>query len=152
MKVETIARDGEVLAYIARADSIPDRTSFLTPDDCNLQVGHVVYPAGGEVARHMHLPIERHIIGTTEVLMVERGRCSVDIYAPERGVVATRELRAGDLLIAVAGGHGFRMLEDTVLLEIKQGPYPGGSEKERFWFPSTSRSLPRQTSPLSMRR
>ena len=25
-----------------------------------------------------------------------------------------------------------RVLEDTVLLEIKQGPYPGGAEKARF--------------------
>jgi hypothetical protein len=24
------------------------------------------------------------------------------------------------------------VLEDTVLLEIKQGPYPGGAEKARF--------------------
>jgi hypothetical protein len=35
-------------------------------------------------------------------------------------------------MVAVNGGHGFRVLEDTVLLEIKQGPYPGGAEKERF--------------------
>jgi hypothetical protein len=41
-------------------------------------------------------------------------------------------LRAGDIAIAVGGGHGFRMLEDTVLLEVKQGPYPGQTEKERF--------------------
>jgi uncharacterized protein YjlB len=80
----------------------------------------------------MHLPIERHVIGTTEVLIVERGRCEVDIYTQDRQVAATRELSAGDILIAVAGGHGFRVLEDTVLLEIKQGPYPGGAEKERF--------------------
>ena len=133
MSLETIACDGQVLAYLARGGGeSPDRTTFLTPDDCNLQVGHVVYPAGSEIARHMHLSIERHIVGTTEVLIVERGRCSVDVYAEDRRVVATRELVAGDILIAVGGGHGFRVLEDTVLLEIKQGPYPGGREKERF--------------------
>ena len=48
-------------------------------------------------------------------------------------MVATRELQAGDIVIAVSGGHGFRIQEDTVLLEIKQGPYPGfGADKERF--------------------
>jgi quercetin dioxygenase-like cupin family protein len=130
--IEAISSDGLVLAYIARGGPPPERTTFLTPNECNLQVGRVVYPAGGEIARHMHLPLERHVVGTTEVLMVERGRCEVDVYAEDRRVVATRDLRAGDILIAVAGGHGFRILEDTVLLEVKQGPYPGGAEKERF--------------------
>jgi hypothetical protein len=35
-------------------------------------------------------------------------------------------------MLMVAGGHGFRMLEDTVILEVKQGPYTGEDEKERF--------------------
>jgi hypothetical protein len=130
--LETIAVDGVVLAYITRSAPLPERTTFLTPDDCNLQVGHVVYPGGGEITRHMHLPVERHLVGTTEVLIVERGRCEVDVFGPERQLVTTRELHTGDILIAVGGGHGFRVLEDTVLLEIKQGPYPGGAEKERF--------------------
>ena len=72
------------------------------------------------------------IRGTSEVLIVRRGRCEVDIYNDERQIVATRELRLGDVMIMVGGGHGFRMLEDTVLLEVKQGPYTGVDEKERF--------------------
>ncbi|MCA1647486.1 MAG: hypothetical protein LC797_19180 [Chloroflexi bacterium] len=130
--IETITDDGVVLAYIARGDAPPRQTTFLTPDDCNLQVGHVVYPAGGEIARHVHLPIERHLVGSTEVLLIQRGRCEVDVYTDDRRLVATRQLQVGDILIAVHGGHGFRVLEDTILLEIKQGPYPGGTEKARF--------------------
>jgi mannose-6-phosphate isomerase-like protein (cupin superfamily) len=133
VSVEAIAYDGAVLAYLVRGGPPPGRTTFLTPDDCNLQVGRVVYPAGGEIARHMHLPVERHIVGTTEVLIVERGRCSVDVYADDRSMVATRELQAGDMLIAVGGGHGFHVVDDVVLLEIKQGPYLGDdATKERF--------------------
>jgi hypothetical protein len=131
--IETIAHAGMVLAYLARGGAVPHKTTFLTPDDCNLQVGYVVYPGGGEIARHMHLPLERHLVGTTEVLVIQQGRCEVDIYSDDRQVVATRELGVGDVLIAVAGGHGFRVLEDTVMLEVKQGPYPGDAQvKERF--------------------
>jgi hypothetical protein len=130
--IETIADAGVVLTYVVRAGSPPTQTTFLTPDDCNLQVGHVVYGAGTQIPRHVHLPIERHIVGSTEVLLVQRGRCEVDVYTDDRRLVATRALGVGDMLIAVGGGHGFRVLEDTVLLEIKQGPYPGGAEKERF--------------------
>jgi hypothetical protein len=130
--IETIASNGVVLAYIARASGPPSSTTFLTPDECNLQVGRVVYPAGGVIARHMHLPVERHLVGTTEVLMVERGRCEVEVYAEDRSLVATRALEVGDIVIALGGGHSFRVLEDTVLLEIKQGPYFPGADKERF--------------------
>jgi hypothetical protein len=131
-QVETISAAGVVLAHVVRCRPLADHTQFVTPDECNLQVGHVVYAGGSQIPRHMHLPLERHVIGTTELLLVQKGRCEVDIFGPDRRLVATRELSVGDMLIAVAGGHGFRVLDDTVLLEVKQGPYPGGAEKERF--------------------
>jgi hypothetical protein len=131
--IETVAAaDGQVLAYVVHAGPLPPRTEFLTPDDWNLQVGHVVYGAGTEIPRHLHLPVERHIVGTTEVLIVRQGRCLVDIYTGDRQLVASHELRLGDMVISVGGGHGFRVLEDLVLLEIKQGPNVGAAAKERF--------------------
>ena len=101
-------------------------------DDYKQQVGFVVYPAGGEVVRHVHRRLERHIVGTSEVLVIKRGRCEMDVYNDDREPVGTYELKSGDVVIMVAGGHGFRMTEDTVLLEVKQGPYTGEDEKERF--------------------
>ena len=132
--IESIADpQGQVLAYVVRGSPMPERTTFLTPPESTLQVGYVVYAAGQEIARHMHLPVERRLIGTAEVLIVQRGRCEVDVYAEDRHLVETRELRQGDVLIALAGGHAFRLLEDTVLLEIKQGPFVGDdASKERF--------------------
>ena len=130
--IEHITWNGKPLAYIIRAEMNPEKTTFLTPPEFNLQVGFVVYPAGGVVARHMHLPLERHIKGTSEVLVVKRGRCQMDVYSDDQELVATRDLRVGDIMLMVGGGHGFRMLEDTVLLEIKQGPYTSLDEKERF--------------------
>ncbi len=130
--VEHITWDGKPLAYIIRAQIKPEKTTFLTPSEFKLQVGFVVYPADGEIARHMHRPLQRNIIGTSEVLVVQKGRCQIMIYNDDREEVAVRELRAGDIMLMVGGGHGFRMVEDTVFLEIKQGPYTGLDEKERF--------------------
>ena len=129
---EQITCNGKLLACIIRAEINPEKTTFLTPSEFNLQVGFVVYPVGGEIARHIHRPLERHIVGTSEVLVVKKGQCQIDIYNDARELVATRELRAGDLLLLVDGGHGFRMLEDTIFLEVKQGPYIGLDEKEQF--------------------
>jgi hypothetical protein len=130
--VETITSGGRVLAYVIRAGYIPSETTFPTPPELNLQVGFVVYPKGGEVARHSHTPIERHLVGTAEVIVVREGRCALDVYDDGGGLVATQELGTGDVMLMVGGGHGFRMLEPTVLLEVKQGPYVGAEEKERF--------------------
>jgi len=129
---ESIERNGKPLAFIIRASVMPEKTTFLTPDDYKQQVGFVVYPKGGEITRHVHRPLERHLVGTSEVLVVRKGRAEIDIYDDDRTLVATRELRTGDIMLMVGGGHGFRMLEDTVFLEVKQGPYTGVDEKERF--------------------
>ncbi len=130
--IEHITWNGEPLCYIVRAGLNPEQTTFLTPPEFKQQVGYIVYPAGGEIPRHIHRPLERHLVGTSEVLVVKKGRCLIDIYNDDRELVATRELFPGDVMLMVGGGHGFRMLEDTVFLEVKQGPYTGEDEKERF--------------------
>ena len=130
--VERIYWGETCLTLIIRASFLPDKTTFLTPPDYKQQVGYIVYPAGGEIQRHVHRPLERHLVGTSEVVIVRRGRCEIDIYNDERELVAARELREGDIVLMVGGGHGFRMLENTVFLEIKQGPYHELDEKEQF--------------------
>jgi len=130
--VEHICWCDEPLVYIIRTEMAPDKTTFITPPEFKQQVGFVVYPAGGEVKRHLHLPLERHLIGTSETLFIRQGHCLMDIYNDDRELVATRELKTGDVVLLVGGGHGFRMLEDTIFLEIKQGPYLPITEKEHF--------------------
>jgi len=130
--VEKICFNNAPLAYIIRSQLMPDKTTFLTPPDFNQQVGFVVYPAGSVISRHVYRFLERHLVGTSEVLVVRQGRCEIDIYNDDRQLIATRELCEGDIMLKVGGGHGFRVLEHTVLLEVKQGPYIGVDEKIRF--------------------
>jgi len=129
---EIISWNGQPLVYIIRTHPLPERTTFVTPPEFKQQVGFVVYPAGGEIARHIHLALERHLVGTSEVLVLLKGRCLIDIYNDGKELVATRELNEGDVMLMVGGGHGFRIQGDTVFLEIKQGPYLETEEKERF--------------------
>jgi hypothetical protein len=130
--LEKISWQDHPLTFIIRADSVPDKTTFLTPPEFKQQVGFIVYPAGGEVKRHLHLPLERRLIGTSEVLIIRQGHCLMDIYNDDRELVVTRELKTGDVVLMVGGGHGFRMLEDTTFLEVKQGPFLPVAEKELF--------------------
>jgi len=80
----------------------------------------------------MHRPLQRHLVGTSEVLVVLKGQAIIDVYDDDHELVASREFRQGDVMLMVGGGHGFRIIEDTVFLEVKQGPYTGLEEKERF--------------------
>jgi hypothetical protein len=128
--VEKISSNG-TLAYIIRGELEPTKTTFFTPQ-FKQQIGYIVYPAGGQIQRHLHRPLERRLIGTSEVIIVRRGRCQIDVYNDERELVASHELRRGDIMLMVGGGHGFRMQEDTVLWEVKQGPYTDLDEKTKI--------------------
>ena len=131
-KVENIRWNGELLACIVRAQVSFAQTGFVTPPEYNFQVGFIVHPAESKIASHEHSTVEQRVTQIFEVLLVRKGRCEVDIYNRDRERVATRELREGDLLLIIEGGHGFRMLEDTVFLEIKQGPYTGADQKRLY--------------------
>lgn len=130
--VEEIRTGKQLVAIVVSKSHNPASTEFVTTPDLNLQVGLIRYPVGGQVQPHVHLPLERHIQGTNEVVIVRSGKVEALFYDDDRELVETRTLEEGDLVLLVAGGHSFRMLEDSLLMEVKQGPYTGLEEKERF--------------------
>ena len=131
-ETEKILWEGKPLAYIIRSGNLPNKTTFLTPPEFKQQVGYVVHSKGSEIKRHVHKDLERNLIGTSEVLILLKGQCVIEIYNDDRILVESRDLYQGDIMLMVGGGHGFKMVEDTVFLEIKQGPYSGVDEKEHF--------------------
>jgi hypothetical protein len=130
--VEPIVVRGCTLAVVLRRDAAPAASGFVSAPHDELQMGVRRYAASDAVAPHVHRPITRHLHGTGEFLLVRDGHCVVDVYDAEERVIAEVELRKGDGVMLLAGGHGVRMLADTSLLEIKQGPYGGPAEKRRF--------------------
>jgi hypothetical protein len=130
--VELISKNGKDLCYVIRGSTQPKQTMFITPPNAKQQVGFIVYPEGGVIARHIHRPLERHIIGMAEVLVVRSGHCQIEVYDEQESLVAVRDLFQNDVVLMVGGGHGFQIKEDTVLLEIKQGPYLGAEDKKLF--------------------
>ena len=132
MPIEWIKEVEDVLAVIVPAEYDPDKTEFITPLDYKQQLGFIVYNSGESIVPHSHVPMNRSLVGTSEVLFIKTGKVEVALYSKEKKLIATRVLNQGDIILLVSGGHGFRMLEKTVMVEIKQGPYIGIEEKERF--------------------
>lgn len=130
--VEHIEWNAQHIATVVRATYSPTKTTFVTPDSYYQQAGFVIYPKGGEVPRHIHLPLQRHLIGTPETLLIRKGCVEADLYAMDKSFLRSIRLYEGDIIMLVSGGHCFRFIEDSVLFEIKQGPYTGLKEKEIF--------------------
>ncbi len=130
--VEWIKDGDDVLALVVRNSYTPDKTEFLTPDEYKQQLGFIVYKSGEIIQPHNHKPLHRTISGTSEVLLVKKGEVEAHIFSRQRIFVNKVMLREGDIILLIAGGHGFKMLKDSILLEIKQGPYVGTEDKERF--------------------
>ncbi len=131
-QVEHITWHDQHIATIIRREYMPETTTFISPDSYYQQLGFVVYPKEGMVTRHSHLPLQRHLVGTPETLMIRKGSADVELYALDKSYQGTWSLREGDMIQLVAGGHCFKCTEDTIFLEIKQGPYTGLIEKEQF--------------------
>ena len=88
--------------------------------------GHII-PA------HFHKKIQREIFLTQEVLLIKKGEIQVNLYSNEQEFLTSRLLHAGDIIFLCSGGHGFTMLQDSEIVEVKQGPYSGrDSDKENF--------------------
>lgn len=130
--IESIDIDGKKYAIVVRAGYQPGGTEFLTSSEDTLQLGYIVYGAGKSITPHLHRDVERRIQGTPEVLYVRSGKVCTTFYNSEKVRKGEVILNTGDVILLLEGGHGFYMLEDTVLMEIKQGPYFGELDKERF--------------------
>jgi mannose-6-phosphate isomerase-like protein (cupin superfamily) len=130
--IERIEHGGALLAIIIPAGYRDSGIQFFTPDDFSQQLAYMRRPAGYSIDPHVHNPVPREVVYTQEVLLVRSGRLRVDFYDDDRNWLESRELGPGDVILLAAGGHGFEMLEETEIIEVKQGPYAGDQDKTRF--------------------
>lgn len=117
---------GIVLCHIIRAQYSPQKTEFYTPNNYSQQLGIIKYPQGGNIKAHYHNKVAREVFYTQEVLVIRKGKVKVNLFNNESlDYLTSVVLEEGDTILLASGGHGFEMLEDSDMLEIKQGPYSG---------------------------
>ncbi len=130
--MQEIRYQDQLLALVIPHDYHKLGISFFTPDELSQQLAYMEHPSGHKIAAHVHNPVKREVHYTQEVLVIRRGKLRVDFYSDEREYIESRILEAGDIILLVSGGHGFKVLEDVEMFEIKQGPYAGDQDKTRF--------------------
>lgn len=130
--VHRITYDNELLALIISHKFSDPGVHFFTPAEFSQQLGHMRHPAGKVIQPHVHNPVPRKVYFTQEVLFIKRGKLRVDFYDKAQQYLESHILETGDAILLAAGGHGFEVLEEVEIIEVKQGPYSGEDDKTRF--------------------
>jgi hypothetical protein len=129
---EEILIDGELCAIIVRASFDEPGIHFFTSNDLSQQLASMSYAPGKVIPAHSHNPVSRNVSYTQEALFIRKGKVRVDFYTQQREYHVSRVLGMGDVILLISGGHGFEVLEDLNMVEVKQGPYVGDADKTRF--------------------
>jgi len=130
--IEEITFRGQPLAIILSSRFSEPGIRFFTPGDFSQQLAYMQRPEGYRIDPHVHNAVTRHVELTQEVLFIKSGKVRVDFYDQDRVYLESRVLNAGDVVLLAHGGHGFTMLEESEIIEVKQGPYAGEEDKVRF--------------------
>ena len=130
--IDKVVYENKLLAIIIRSDYKSEGIEFFTPDDFSQQLAYMNRPAGYKIDPHLHNKVQREVFYTQEVLFIKKGKVKVDFYDNSKNYLDTRILGTGDVIFLATGGHGFEMLEQTEMIEVKQGPFAGEKDKIRF--------------------
>lgn len=125
-------KEGILAIIISDKYRIPG-VNFFSPPDFPQQIGFMAHQAGKIIDAHIHKAVKREISLTQETLAIKKGKIRVDFYNSKKKFFGSRVLQKGDvILFSGLGGHGFKILADTEMVEIKQGPYLGKDDKIKF--------------------
>ncbi len=130
--VEEVKKKEKLLAMIIRSNYQCEGVDFITPNEYSQQVAYMHHPTGKVIDAHVHNLVYRNVVFTQEVLIIKKGILRVDFYDEYEDYLESRDLYAGDIILLVSGGHGFKVIEEVEMVEVKQGPYSGEQDKKRF--------------------
>ncbi len=132
MDIENIKYRGQQLAIIIYDNFKKPGVHFFTSGEVSQQLAYMNHPKGKKIDPHVHNPVSREVVYTQEVLLIKSGSLRVDFYSDNQDYLESRVLNKGDVILLMTGGHGFEVLEHIEMIEVKQGPYLGDSDKTRF--------------------
>ena len=106
--------------------------NFFTPKEATQQFGYIKHKKGHIIQPHLHRKRLTKIVTTTEVILLLKGSLKIDFYNEQRKYLFSKILNAKDIVMLVEGGHGFKVIKDVEMIEVKQGPYNLIKDKIKF--------------------
>ena len=130
--IEQITHNQEILAIIIRHDYSEKGVNFFTPPGFSQQLGFMKHPKGYVIQPHIHNQVNRDVSFTQEVLFIRKGKVQMSLFTKQKNFFQNIILKKGDCVLLASGGHGFAMLEESEIIEVKTGPHVGEIDKTRF--------------------
>ena len=131
--IEKIVFKKKLLALIVRGKYRNKKgITFFTPNNSTQQFGYMKHSKKHIIKPHLHKKRVTKISYTTEVILILKGRLRVDFYNTLKKYLFSKILKEKDIIMLVSGGHGFKVLKNIEMLEIKQGPYSLAKDKIKF--------------------
>lgn len=131
--IENIKHKKKLYALIVRKKfRIKSGVNFFTSREATQQFGYMKHKKNHLIMPHKHNKRLTKILITTEVIILFKGILRVDFYGKKNEYLFSKKVYAGDIIMLVNGGHGFKVLKDVEMLEVKQGPYSLAADKVKF--------------------
>ncbi len=130
--VEEIKHNSTTLAIIVKNNFHQPGINFFTPNQYSQQLAYMSHPKGKVIDPHIHKSIQRSVYFTQETLFIRKGVLEVYFFSEDQLFLESKILKSGDVILLIKGGHGFKVLEDVEMFEVKQGPYAGDEDKVKF--------------------
>ncbi len=106
--------------------------NFFTSKEATQQFGFMKHKKNHIIMPHKHNKRLTKILTTTEVIILLKGILRVDFYNEKKNYLFSKKVYADDIIMLVNGGHGFKVLKNVEMIEVKQGPYHSASDKVKF--------------------
>tara|TARA_B100000941_G_C28506638_1_gene557793 strand:- start:2340 stop:2774 length:435 start_codon:yes stop_codon:yes gene_type:complete len=106
--------------------------SFFTDNKAIQQFGYMNHKTNHIIKPHLHKKQTRKLLHTSEVILILKGVLRVDFYNNKKIYLFSKFLKEKDIIMLVHGAHGFKVIKNVQMLEIKQGPYINKLDKVKF--------------------
>ena len=130
--IEKIKYKGKLFALIVGGKYRSKKgITFFTPDQATQQFGYMKHKKGYIIKPHKHKRLTK-ILSTTEVILLLKGVLRVDFYSQQKKYLFSKILKEKSIILLMHGGHGFKVIKDVEMIEVKQGPYKLAKDKIKF--------------------
>ena len=131
--IEKVLHKNKLFALIVRRQfRKKSGINFFTSKESTQQFGFMKHKKNHIIKPHKHNKRLTRILRTTEVILLLKGTLRVDFYNDKNKYLFSKIINEGDIIMLVYGGHGFKILKNVEMIEVKQGPYSLASDKIKF--------------------
>ncbi len=123
--IEKITHKKKIYAIIIRSKFKKRGIHFFTENKDTFQLGYINYKTNHQIIPHYHPNKKKIVNTTTEALIIKRGIIKVNFFdeKKKKKYFKSKILKKGDIILILRGGHGFTVIKNVEMFEIKQGPF-----------------------------